>query len=116
MPKKEDKPTKNWTTPTTFNVTEEQRVMAVRTALVISPGDTGSVDVLDKDGKRLCQLNISHSPNAADGEDWFNVDVIDVDERFEKRRALSFSHGERTEMAVPKGGLIVATEFTRKAK
>ena len=58
-----------------------------RTALVIEAA-TGSVDVLDRHGKLLVRMNISHSTQSDTYEEWFNVDVIDIDKRFARRRCL----------------------------
>lgn len=85
----------------------------VRTALMIEGTDTGSVDVVNKAGKRLCQINISLG-TAKECDEYLIVDVIDVDKRYTKRRALVFSPDKRAEMDVPEGGNLVSTDFRKK--
>lgn len=57
----------------------------VRTAL-IAEGEGGSVDVVTADGRRLCQINIFWSVE----DESLIVDVIDVDDRYEDRKAVVF--------------------------
>jgi hypothetical protein len=87
----------------------------IRTALVIDAKDaakTGSIDVVDGTGKRLCQINISHGK--AEGEEYLIVDVIDVDENFPQRRALHFTDQRRHAMDLGPEAVIVSTDFRRK--
>lgn len=85
-----------------------------RTALVIGAkkGD-GSIDVVDKHGRRLCQINISHG--TAEGEEYAIVDVIDVDDRFSGRAALHFTHGKRHRADLGPKANLVSVDFRRKA-
>jgi hypothetical protein len=83
-----------------------------RTALVLEGGDTGSVDLVTKDGERRAQINISFMPDS-DGEECLIVDVIDVEGRYTVRRALTFAPSKRASMNVPKDGNLVSTDFRR---
>jgi len=84
-------------TPTTTFVEppdRHARVRFERTALIIDPRapNTGSVDVLDGAGHRLAQINISFG--RPEGErPYLIVDVIDVDDQWGERRALTFDEG-----------------------
>ena len=62
-----------------------------RTALVITPGPGGSVDLVDPDGNRLAQVNMFNIP----GEDHLIVDVIDIDDRYSDKHAMTFNDGKR---------------------
>lgn len=92
---------RNGETPTGLNVDSSD--FFCRTALVIAgEGSTvavGSVDILDGKGNRVAQLNISLGM----GGDWFNVDVIDVDEVWQEKALLHFTgsklHKERIDNA-----------------
>jgi hypothetical protein len=86
----------------------------IRTAIVCEGGNTGSIDLVTADGIRLGQINISFLPerSSVGGEpECLIVDVIDVDERYEKRRALAFSNKERKILDVPEGGKLVSVDF-----
>lgn len=84
----------------------------VRTALVIDGTEnTGSVDVLDKKGHRVAQLNIFVGEDGA-----LMVDVIDVENRYKVKRALAFAQGQRTSMTVPDGGNLVGVDFRKDAR
>lgn len=70
-----------------------------RLAIVVDVGsEAGSVDVVDASGKRLCQINLFAYTDA------LIVDVIDVDNRYTDRRALTFRNGTRE--AVPADKLV----------
>jgi hypothetical protein len=91
----------------------------VRTALIIDedgPNGSQSVDVIRiVDGRpvRLCQINLFDYRD----EDSLIVDVIDVDARFTRRRALVFSPtAGRSELAVPKEGNLVSVDFRTKGR
>lgn len=107
-----DDPTKDATTKTTTYTTEGFK----RTALVLgTKPDDGSIDVLDRNGKRLCQINIFHlQPSESDGEGLI-VDVIEVENRFSIRRALVFvktKQGEIKREIVDVGqGSVVSADF-----
>ena len=88
-----------------------------RTAIVINEADAGSVDVLvRRDGRlvRVCQINATHFAATRDGEEHLIVDVIDVDDRYSQKRAMSFAPSERWSQDVPKGGNLVSTDFRIK--
>lgn len=80
-----------------------------RTALVMTTGETGSVDVCLPDGTRLCQINVS----VCDGGDVLIVDTIDVDRRYSVKRALTFSTEKREIVNVPTGGTLVSADFRK---
>lgn len=86
----------------------------VRTALVIDGAKTGSVDVVDSTGKRVCQINISYSAGKKDDEEYLIVDVIDVDDLFPERRALHFTDKRRHAMDLGPDANLVSTDFRRK--
>jgi len=86
-----------------------------RTAIVVEGNDTGSIDLVDRHGNRLCQINVSYLPSS-DGEETLIVDVIDVDKRFTTRRALAFSPADRRILDVPQGGNLVSVDFRRPVK
>lgn len=86
-----------------------------RTAIVLDPnddGEAGSIDLVDSDGRRIAQLNITFSRSP---EEVLIVDVIDVDDRYRERRVLAFSQTERTCLSFPKGGTLASVDL-RKAK
>jgi len=85
----------------------------VRTALVIGPGqDGGSVDVLDPSGHFLARINLfTHGKDDPDGL-WFAVDVIDMEDQFNYKRALIFEDGGRQDMETT--GNLVAADFRVK--
>lgn len=87
----------------------------IRTALVIGTGDTGSVDIVDSEGVRLAQVNISLvRGHAEDGGEVLIVDTIDVDKRYDSKRALVFSPTSRAHSDVPEGGSLVSADFRVK--
>lgn len=74
-----------------------------RTALIIEEGNaSGSVDLIDADGKFLARINIFHADN------WLGVDVIDVEDKWSKRRVLSFVDGVRQSLDCTK---VAAVDF-----
>ena len=82
----------------------------LRTALVVDEAHVGSIDVVDKRGKRLGQINIFV------GEDSLIVDVLDIEKRFPNKRALAFTrHSSRDMDAFPESTL-VSVDFRRKEK
>ena len=83
----------------------------LRTALVVYDPHVGSIDVLDKRGNRVCQINIFV------GENSLIVDVLDVDKRFPHKRALCFSKQERRAMETFEESSLVSVDFRpRKEK
>jgi hypothetical protein len=78
----------------------------VRTALVLSNTETGSVDVVDAAGNFLARLNLCAIESGG-----VIVDVIDVDKRYAVKRAMTFAGGERRAMTVPEGGNLVSVDF-----
>jgi hypothetical protein len=85
----------------------------VRTAIVLrgDNGEEGSLDVVDRDGKRIAQINLFWTPDDDEGRAHLMADVIDVDGRFTERRALVFSPRERRQLQVPEGGNLVGVDF-----
>lgn len=80
----------------------------VRTALVIdSEQQGGSVDIVNRDGELLVRLNMFTSLD----NDWFAVDVIDIENKFSKHTALHFEDGMRHHMDC--GGKLIAADFRR---
>lgn len=77
----------------------------IRTAIVVVPtaGDKGSVAIVTPDGTRLALVNIF----AYDSGNLV-VDVIDVDERFGKRAALTFIDGQRHRL---EGNKVISADF-----
>lgn len=96
---------------TTRTTTRMDRVDGfTRTALVITgESGSGSVDLVDVEGKRLAQVNVFHDP--ATGH--LMIDVIDVDKLYTRRRALVFSPTSRAHLDVPEGGNLVGVDFQR---
>jgi hypothetical protein len=77
----------------------------VRTALIVEKdenGKGGSVDLVTKDGTRVGEINIFYS------EGRLMVDVIDVDNLYDVRRALGFKNGGRECIET---GQVVAAHF-----
>lgn len=95
------------TTKTTTHTDPEDGF--TRTALVIDSAPVGSIDVLNRDGVRIAQINICYSNNA-EGEILI-VDTIDVKCRFADKQAFSFSPTERVRLIVPNGGNLVSADF-----
>lgn len=87
----------------------------VRTAIVVGGDEenTGSIDLVDADGARLAQVNISFLPDS-DGLEVLIVDVIDVDNRYTNRRMLAFTSTERVIKDAP--GRLVSVDFRRPIK
>ncbi len=80
----------------------------VRTALVAIPGgDSGSVAIVNPEGKRFALVNVFLYEDGT-----LIVDVIDTDEQYEKRRALVFNDGQR--QSLPAGKVISADFRTLK--
>lgn len=80
-----------------------------RSALVINDRrGGGSVDLVRADGVRLAQVNVFLCKDGT-----LMVDVIDVDDRYAVKRAISFSPAGRgpTFFEVPEGGSLVACHF-----
>jgi len=74
-----------------------------RTALVIEPHDaSGSIDLVTPDGTRIGQINIMLT------ETCLMVDMIDPDNRYTIRRALTFKQGKRASI---EAGPLVAAHF-----
>jgi hypothetical protein len=87
----------------------------IRTALVIGTGDTGSIDLVDSEGVRIAQVNISLVRGyVEDGGEVLIVDTIDVDKRYARKMALCFSNGERRMLNVPEGGSLISADFRVK--
>lgn len=104
----------------TITTRKDPRDGFTRTAIVVEGGDTGSIDLVTPDGKRVAQVNISYMPSAGDEgakEECLIVDVIDVDDVFPDRRALVFNPKSRTRARivtkVPKCTNLVSTDFRR---
>jgi hypothetical protein len=60
----------------------------IRTALIISGSEVGSIDLVNAEGVRLAQINISHLPNGhgnGHGDECTIVDVIDMSDRYQTR-------------------------------
>lgn len=100
--------TKDATTRTTTRTDTEDGF--TRTAIVCDAGDGPSVDLVTSSGVRLAQVNISFTLDD-EGNEVLIVDVIDVDKRYQRRRALAFSPKVRREMKVPRGGTLVSVDF-----
>jgi hypothetical protein len=81
----------------------------VRTALHVTSSAVGSVDVLDKSGAFMVRINVFVTEDGTT-----MVDVIDTEEQFTERRALTFSRNERRHIEVPPGGNLVAAHFAKK--
>jgi len=82
----------------------------IRTAVVVGEGKGGSIAVVNPQGKRIALLNIFTSED----NDWFAVDVIDVDKQFANRRALVFDNGTRQDMQAPT--TLIGVDFRKGEK
>ena len=71
----------DFTTPTTTHTDERGNI---RTAICPS-GEGGSIDIVDPDGRRICQVNLFYFPDTGNAI----VDVIDVDRRYPVKAALT---------------------------
>lgn len=83
-----------------------------RTTLIIDPGesDQGSIDIVHATEGFLARINIFTDSLG----NWFAVDVIDVDDQWKRRKALTFQGGQRASMDAAK---TVAADFRdRKVK
>jgi hypothetical protein len=89
------------TTPTT---THDDGTF-VRTAIVVEPhaDNKGSVAIVSPNGTRLALVNIFAYENGN-----LVVDVIDTDERFGKRAALTFIDGQRHSLDAAK---VISADF-----
>ncbi len=101
--------------PAPTHITTHDDGKFVRTAIVAEGRDTGSLDVVNAAGERLCQINLSFLPATVErgGEETLIVDVIDVDQRYSARRVLAFSQTERKVLALPPGGRLASVDFRR---
>ena len=87
----------------------------VRTALIVGAEDFegkmrgGSVAVVNTNGERLALLNIFTN----EYNTWFAVDVIDIDNRYNKRTAIVFNEGAKDFLDTGSGNL-VAADFRMK--
>ena len=68
---------------------------------IVADKSCNSLDVVDKDGKRVAQSNIFL---AADGS--LIVDVIDVERVYTHKLALTFDEGQRSVLDVGAGTLV----------
>lgn len=77
----------------------------IRTAIQPQLGGEGggSIDILGRDGERVCQINIFTYDHGA-----VIVDVIDVDRRYDNKRALVDPGGEHRQPGVPVHYLVSA--------
>ena len=77
----------------------------IRTALVVRPKaeDEGSVAIVDPEGNRLALINLFAYENGN-----LVVDVIDADERFGRRAALTFIDGQRHSLDAAK---VISADF-----
>ena len=85
----------------------------IRTALVISGGESrkgGSVAIVNEVGERIALLNIFTSED----NDWFAIDVIDIEERYSNRRALVFDNGTRQDLQAPT--TLIGVDFRKGEK
>src|SRR5262245_19155373 len=81
----------------------------VRTAIVMVGGSRtgGSIDVVTPDGELLVRINMFTNEEFS----WFAADVIELDDRFNKRNAITFSDGKRTFSPAMR---LVATDFRKE--
>jgi hypothetical protein len=92
------------TTPVTVSVDGHRR-----TAIVIDANDRGgSIDLVNPDGEILARVNVFTKEDYS----WLAVDIIDVKDNFNVRRALTFLNGQRSSLDA---GKIVGADF-RKGK
>jgi uncharacterized protein YfaP (DUF2135 family) len=78
-----------------------------RTAIVIAPG-TASIDLVTPDGKLLARMNIVAPPS---DDSALIVDVVDVEGRYNTKRALCFSQVDRSSCVAPKGARLISVDF-----
>lgn len=81
----------------------------IRTALVIGPGPTGSIDLVDASGARIAQVNVTLY---ADGR--LILDTIDVEKHFVNATAFLFANGRRHFNVDNASGALVSADFKRK--
>jgi UDP-glucose 4-epimerase len=85
----------------------------LRTAIVVDEAHVGSLDVVDKTGKRICQVNIFVGEESGS----LIVDVIDVERRFANKRALAFAGHDRRDMEAFDTSSLISVDFRpRKEK
>ena len=81
----------------------------LRTGIVIDPvSNVASFDLLAPDGSRLARINACFS----DETQWVNVDVIDVDGVWLRKRLLAFANGGMTVNANISQSSLGAVEFS----
>lgn len=79
----------------------------LRTALVADTGnDGGSIAIVDRNGTRLALINLFVYDNGN-----LIVDVIDVDDRYNTRNALTFVDGHRQFLPASK---VISADFRNK--
>jgi hypothetical protein len=80
-----------------------------RTALVMKTNECGSIDVLDRTGLRVAQINICL------GDDTLIVDTIDVDNMWPERMLVTFRSPTSRDQIL-KAGTVNSVDFRRPAK
>ena len=80
-----------------------------RTALVMKTNECGSIDVLDRTGLRVAQINICL------GEDTLIIDTIDVDDMWPERMLITFRSPTNRDQIL-RAGTVNSVDFRRPAK
>lgn len=80
-----------------------------RTALVMKTNESGSIDVLDRTGLRVAQINIHL------GEDTLIIDTIDVDDMWPERMLITF-RSPTNRNRILRAGTVNSVDFRRPAK
>lgn len=84
----------------------------IRTAIVVTSGDEregGSIAIVNEKGERIALVNMYTSSD----NDWFAADVIDIDGRFQRRRALVFDKGMKQDLVAPTS--LIGVDFRKEA-
>lgn len=82
----------------------------IRTAIVVQDHNGSSFDLVDEYGERLCLINAFVMRDDDGNMTQISVDVIDIDEKFKTKRALTFNDGQR--QFLDAGNLVCASFLT----
>ena len=86
----------------------------ILTALVMKGEGTGSIAILDANGRRLAEVNISYLPECTDpNEEVLIVDVIDVEKRWTRKAGLVFNNHQRQRLELDAPSNLVSADFRR---
>jgi hypothetical protein len=83
----------------------------IRTSIVLTGGSNeGSISIVNQKGERVALLNLFTNEDNS----WFAVDVIDIDDKFDRHAALTFQDGQQQRLDNANG--LVAADFRKNGE